>query len=126
MRWRCGTALLRGVADLPRRYFRAAAKAIGVAWQTGATSDLAFPQVEGRRTPSMRVTNRLVDSVLAACESDNEVTTQFFRVTGLLDAPPRLLRPAFLYRVAKVNLQRRQRNSAPVHATVADTAGGRS
>ena len=118
--------LLRGVADLPRRYFRAAAKAIGVAWQTGATSDLAFPEVEGRRTPSMRVTNRLVDSVLAACESDNEVTTQFFRVTGLLDAPPRLLRPAFLYRVAKVNLQRRQRNSAPVQATVADTAGGRS
>ncbi len=119
-------SLMRGVVDLPRRYFRAAAKAIGVAWQTGATSDLAFPQVEGRRTPSMRVINRLVDSVLAACESDNEVTTQFFRVTGLLDAPPRLLRPAFLYRVARVNLQRRQRNSAPRHAAVADTAGGRS
>jgi 2-polyprenyl-6-methoxyphenol hydroxylase-like FAD-dependent oxidoreductase len=118
--------LRRGVADLPRRYFRAAAKAIGVAWQTGATSDLAFPEVEGRRTPSMRVTNRLVDSVLTACESDNEVTTQFFRVTGLLDPPPRLLRPAFLYRIARVNLQRRQRNSAPRHAAVADTAGGRS
>ncbi len=119
-------SLRRGVADLPRRYFRAAAKAIGVAWQTGATSDLAFPQVEGRRTPSMRVTNRLVDSILAACESDNGVTTQFFRVTGLLDAPPRLLHPAFLYRVARVNLQRRQRNSVPAQAEVADAAGGRS
>jgi 2-polyprenyl-6-methoxyphenol hydroxylase-like FAD-dependent oxidoreductase len=115
-----------GVADLPRRYFRAAAKAIGVAWQTGATSDLAFPQVEGRRTPSMRVTNRLVDWVLAACESDAGVTTGFFRVTGFLDAPPRLLRPAFLYRVARVNLQRRQRNSAPAQAAVANAAGGRS
>ena len=122
-------SLRRGAADLPRRYFRAAAKAIGVAWQTGATSDLAFPQVEGRRTPSMRVANRLVDSVLAACESDAGVTTQFFRVTGFLDAPPRLLHPAFLYRVARVNLQRRQRHSAPRQAAVAgaaDAAGGRS
>ncbi len=119
-------ALRRGVADLPRRYFRAAAKSIGVAWQTGATSDLAFPEVEGRRTPSMRVANRLVDSVLAACESDNEVTTRFFRVTGLLDAPPRLLRPAVLYRVARVNLQRRQRNSAPAQAAAAAAPGGQS
>jgi hypothetical protein len=77
----------------------------------------------------MRVTNRLVNSVLAACESDAEVTTQFFRVTGLLDVPPRLLRPAFLYRVARVNLQRRQRHSPPRQPAVADaadTAGGRS
>jgi 2-polyprenyl-6-methoxyphenol hydroxylase-like FAD-dependent oxidoreductase len=124
--------LRRGVADLPRRYFRAAAKAIGVAWQTGATSDLAFPQVEGRRTPLMRVTNRLVDSVLTACESDVGVTIQFFRVTGFLDSPPRLLHPAFLYRVGRVNLQRRQSHSghlppgqAPV-AGAADAAGGRS
>ena len=124
--------LRRGVVDLPRRYFRAAAKAIGVAWQTGATSDLAFPQVEGRRTPLMRVTNRLVDSVLTACESDVGVTIQFFRVTGFLDSPPRLLHPAFLYRVGRVNLQRRQSHSghlppgqAPV-AGAADAAGGRS
>jgi len=116
-------SLRGGAADLPRRYFRAAAKAIGVAWQTGATSDLAFPQVEGRRTPSMRATNRLVDLVLTACESDAAVTTQFFRVTGLLDTPPHLLQPAFLYRVAKINLQRRQRNS---QAQQAATIGPRS
>jgi 2-polyprenyl-6-methoxyphenol hydroxylase-like FAD-dependent oxidoreductase len=103
--------LRRGLTDLPRRYFRAAAKTIGVAWQTGATSDLAFPQVEGRRTASMRLTNRLVDRVLTACETDAVVTTQFFRVTGLLDPPARLLNPALLGRVARINLQRRQRNS---------------
>jgi 2-polyprenyl-6-methoxyphenol hydroxylase-like FAD-dependent oxidoreductase len=102
--------LRRGVTNLPRRYFRAATKAIGVAWQTGATSDLAFPEVEGRRTRSMRVTSRLADLVLTACESDAVVTTQFFRVTGLLDPPTRLLRPSFLYRVAAVNLGRRQRH----------------
>jgi 2-polyprenyl-6-methoxyphenol hydroxylase-like FAD-dependent oxidoreductase len=101
--------LRRGVTDLPRRYFRAAAKAIGVAWQTGASSDLAFPQVVGRRTARMRVTNRLVDFVLTACESDAVVATQFFKVAWLVDPPIRLLRPAFLYRVATVNLGHRQR-----------------
>jgi 2-polyprenyl-6-methoxyphenol hydroxylase-like FAD-dependent oxidoreductase len=110
--------LRRGVTDLPRRYFRATAKAIGVAWRTGATSDLAFPEVQGRRTPSMRVTNRLVDRVLAASESDAMIGTQFFRVTGLLDPPTRLLRPSFLYRVATVNRRDRQRHSQPEHAVV--------
>ena len=114
----------RGVTDLARRYFRAAAKAISVPWQTGATSDLAFPEVEGRRTPSMRVTSRLVDSVLLACESDAAVLTQFFRVTGLLDPPTRLLGPSFLYRVASVNLRRRQRHSSPRQAAVTGPVGG--
>jgi 2-polyprenyl-6-methoxyphenol hydroxylase-like FAD-dependent oxidoreductase len=101
-----------GVTDLPRRYFRATAKAIGVAWSTGATSDLAFPEVQGRRTRSMRVTSRLVERVLTASESDAMIGTQFFRVTGLLDPPTRLLRPSFLYRVAAVNRRDRQRHSA--------------
>ncbi|MBV8789785.1 MAG: 2-polyprenyl-6-methoxyphenol hydroxylase-like oxidoreductase [Mycobacterium sp.] len=102
-------SLRRGVTALPRRYFRAAAKTINVAWQIGATDDLSIPEVEGRRTLSMRVTSRIVDLVLAACESDAVVATQFFKVAWLLDSPIRLLRPAFLYRVAIVNLGRRQR-----------------
>jgi 2-polyprenyl-6-methoxyphenol hydroxylase-like FAD-dependent oxidoreductase len=103
-------ALRRGITDLPRRYFRAAAKPIGVAWQIGATDDLAIPEVEGRRTPAMRVTRRLADLVLTACESDAVVATQFFKVAWLLDPPIRLLHPSFLYRVATVNLRRRQRH----------------
>src|SRR4029077_18247051 len=108
--------LRQGVTDLPRRYFRAAAKAIGVAWQIGAGSDLAFPEVEGRRTPATRATNRLVDWVLTACESDAVVGGQFFRVTALVDPPARLLHPSFLYRVATVNLRGRQRDSQPQQA----------
>ena len=115
--------LRRGVTDLPRRYFRATAKAIGVAWRTGATSDLAFPEVQGRRTPSMRVTNRLVERVLTASESDSVVGTQFFRVTGLLDPPTRLLHPSFLYRVAAVNLRGTQRYSQSRQAAVTEHAG---
>jgi hypothetical protein len=50
--------------------------------------------------------------VLTASESDAMIGTQFFRVTGLLDPPTRLLRPSFLYRVAAVNRRDRQRHSA--------------
>ena len=116
--------LRRGATDLPRRYFRAAAKAIGVAWQMGAGSDLAFPAVEGRRTPLMRVTSRLVDWVLTASESDAQVGDQFFKVTGLVDPPARLLNPLFLCRVAAVNLVRRQRDSRPAQAGAAGVANG--
>jgi len=112
--------LQRGATNLPRRYFRAAAKAIGVAWQIAAGSDLAFPEVEGRRTTAMRVSNRFVEWVLTACESDIQVVNQFFRVTGLVDPPARLLSPPFIARVAKVNLLRRQRDSQPRPAEVAD------
>ena len=118
--------LRRGVNDLPRRYFRATAKTIGVAWRTGASSDLAFPEVQGRRTPSMRVTNRLVERVLTAAESDAVIGTQFFRVTGLLDPPTRLLHPSFLYRVATVNRRGAQRHSQPQPAVVVDRAGSRT
>jgi 2-polyprenyl-6-methoxyphenol hydroxylase-like FAD-dependent oxidoreductase len=118
--------LRRGASDLPRRYFRATAKAIGVAWRTGAISDLAFPEVQGRRTPSMRVTNRLVERVLTASESDSVVGTQFFRVTGLLDPPTRLLRPSFLYRVAAVNRRGTQRRPQSGQTVVADRAGSRT
>jgi len=116
--------LRRGVTDLPRRFFRAAAKSIGVAWQIAAGSDLAFPEVEGRRTPSVRMTSRLVDWVQAAAESDPVVGGQFFRVTALVDPPVRLLHPSFLYRVATVNLRRRQRHVQSGHVAVADPDTG--
>jgi hypothetical protein len=94
-----------------------------VAWQTGAASDLAFPEVEGRRTASMRLTNRFVDFVLGGCESDATVVVQFFKVSGLIDPPTRLLRPNFLYRVARSNKRLRQRHSRDRRAATAAVSG---
>ena len=108
-----------GGIDLPRRYFRASAKPIGVAWQMVAGSDLTFPGVAGRRSKAMRVTTRLVDWALTACESDPVVAVRFFKVNGLIDSPIRLLHPAFVYRVAVVNLRRRRGNGQPRQAEVA-------
>jgi 2-polyprenyl-6-methoxyphenol hydroxylase-like FAD-dependent oxidoreductase len=116
--------LRRGVSELARRYFRATTKSIAVAWQIAAGSDLAFPEVDGRRTPSMRLTGRLVDWILTACETDAVVGGKFFRVNSLVDPPTRLLHPGFLYRVGRVNLRHPQRDSRPRHAEVVGQAGG--
>jgi 2-polyprenyl-6-methoxyphenol hydroxylase-like FAD-dependent oxidoreductase len=107
-----------GSIDLPRRYFRASAKPIDVAWQMAAGSDLGFPEVEGQRSRLMRLTTRLVDWALTACESDPFVAVRFFKVNGLIDPPIRLLHPAFVFRVAVVNLRRRGGEGQPRPADV--------
>lgn len=88
-----------GGHDLHRRFFRAAAKPAGVAWRLATGTDLALPEIEGRRTPAVRLSNAYVDRVLTAAESDPVVAEQFLRVSGLLDAPGRLMRPGILRRV---------------------------
>jgi hypothetical protein len=119
-------ACLRGGGvDLPRRYFRASANPIGVTWQMVASSDLALPGVVGRRPKSMRVATWFLDWALTACESDLVVAVRFFRVNSLIDSPFRLLHPAFVCRVAAVNLRRRRADRRPRQAAVANRAGSR-
>lgn len=115
-------ALRRGVTGLSHRYFRSAAKSIAVAWQLAAGPDLAFPEVEGRRSPATRLTNRFSDWVLTACERDAVVHARFFRVVGLVEPPSRLLDPRFISRVAAVNHFRRQRDSHSRTTRVGDAA----
>jgi 2-polyprenyl-6-methoxyphenol hydroxylase-like FAD-dependent oxidoreductase len=100
--------LSRGDRDLSRRFLGAAAKPIAAAWQLAACGDLALPEVEGPRPLSVRIANAYMDFVLTACESDAVVAGQFFKVNSLVDPPRRLLHPAFIYRVAIVNLRRRR------------------
>ena len=78
------------------------------AWQVAAGGDLALPEVEGPRPLSVRIANAYIDWVLTACESDAVVGGQVFKVNALVDPASRLLRPAFIYRVATVNLRRRK------------------
>lgn len=99
--------LRRGDVDLPRRFHRSSAKKIRVAWQTAVGSDLALPEIPGPRPMTARIANAYVSRVLAAAESDPFVAQEFMRVTGMLAAPTRLLRPEFVVRVARA--PRRQR-----------------
>jgi 2-polyprenyl-6-methoxyphenol hydroxylase-like FAD-dependent oxidoreductase len=97
--------LRHGTTDLARRYFRAAAKPIGVAWQFAVGGDLSLPEVEGHRPLAVRLSNRYVDRLQTASESDLAVAEQLIRVVGLLDPPTALLRPRMLLRAARARRQ---------------------
>jgi 2-polyprenyl-6-methoxyphenol hydroxylase-like FAD-dependent oxidoreductase len=88
--------LANGTAQLARRFFRAAAEPIGVAWQFAVGGDLALPEVEGHRPLSVKLMNSYVDRLQTAAESDLEVAEQFTRVIGFLDPPSKLMRPKML------------------------------
>ncbi|TDC80463.1 FAD-dependent monooxygenase [Actinomadura sp. 7K507] len=87
-----------GRRGLTRRYFRAAAKALNVPWRMAVAADLAMPEVEGHRGPAIRVMNAYVDRVQAAAARDTGIAERFFRVIGLVDPPPALMRPSIVAR----------------------------
>ena len=98
--------LQQGDRNLPRRFFRASAKEIRVAWQAAVNSDLALPQIEGKRPLSVRIINAYLDRVLATAETDPAVVQQFLRSMNLIDPPAELLRPSTVLRVIKKSRRR--------------------
>jgi 2-polyprenyl-6-methoxyphenol hydroxylase-like FAD-dependent oxidoreductase len=98
--------LQRGDRGLPRRFFRASARKVRVAWQTAVGSDLNLPEVVGPRPMSMRISNLFLERVLSAVEVDTVVAGQFMRVTAMVDPPARLLRPSILLRLMRTSGRR--------------------
>jgi 2-polyprenyl-6-methoxyphenol hydroxylase-like FAD-dependent oxidoreductase len=98
--------LSSGPQDLPRRFFRAAAKPTRLAWQMAVGGDLALPEVPGTPALSTRIFNRYVDRVLAAAEHDVAAFDQFVRVAWLVDPPLSLLRPSIVRRAVMAHRRR--------------------
>jgi 2-polyprenyl-6-methoxyphenol hydroxylase-like FAD-dependent oxidoreductase len=93
-------SLAGGTRDLARRFFRASAKPVNMAWQLAVGADLSLPQVKGPRPLPVRVINAYVNWVLTAAERDPVVAERFLRVAALQDPPPRMFRPTMALRVA--------------------------
>jgi 2-polyprenyl-6-methoxyphenol hydroxylase-like FAD-dependent oxidoreductase len=105
-------SLAGGDRDLPQRFFRAAAKPVGTAWQLAVSADLSLPQVKGPRPLPVRVTNAYVNRALTAAERDPVVAERFLRVASLQDRPPQMFRPSTALRVALGNMRRRRTPAA--------------
>jgi 2-polyprenyl-6-methoxyphenol hydroxylase-like FAD-dependent oxidoreductase len=102
-----------------RRYFRAIATAIDVAWDIAVGSDLAFPEVPGKRSAKVRLINAYLPRLHAAAARDEALATSLVRVIGLKDRPAGLLRPDRMLRVLRGTLAS---GSHPSPATTAPAA----
>jgi 2-polyprenyl-6-methoxyphenol hydroxylase-like FAD-dependent oxidoreductase len=106
--------LSRGTEDLPRRFFKAAARPIRQAWRLAAGGDLALPEIGGAQPLPTRLFNGYVDRVLTAAEFDASALNQFTKVTGLVEPATRLLRPSMLWRAALANRRSPHRDDSRV------------
>jgi 2-polyprenyl-6-methoxyphenol hydroxylase-like FAD-dependent oxidoreductase len=88
-----------GSAGLARGYFRAAGKLVDEAWETSASSDLRFPEVEGRRRRGAGLINAYGEKFRAAASVDPALGETFLRVANMADKPAKLLSPGTVLRV---------------------------
>jgi hypothetical protein len=95
--------LAGGEADLARRFFRAAAKPVNMAWQLAVGADLALPLVDGSRPLPVRVINGYVSRVQRAAGRDPVVAEQFLRVAALQSPTTTLFRPAIALRALRAD-----------------------
>lgn len=93
--------LARQAVPDARRYFRAIAAVIDVAWDMAVGADLAFPQVPGRRPAKVRLVNAYLPRLHAAAARDQALAVALVRVIGLKDRPAGLLRPDRALRVLR-------------------------
>ena len=87
----------------PARFLEALGKVVDNPWDVSAGGDLAFPGVEGERTPEIEMGNAYVGRVQYAASKDQEVVKGFMRVAGLMDPPTALMEPSMMDRVMRLS-----------------------
>jgi 2-polyprenyl-6-methoxyphenol hydroxylase-like FAD-dependent oxidoreductase len=112
--------LARGADDLSRRFFRAAAKPIGQAWQLAVGGDLSLPEIQGTPPLATRLLNGYIDRILTAAEQDIAVFEQFLSVAWLVDPPAKLLRPSVIRRSAMAHRRKRQQEQEDASTHLVD------
>jgi 2-polyprenyl-6-methoxyphenol hydroxylase-like FAD-dependent oxidoreductase len=90
-----------GAEQLWRRFFRSAAKLIDIPWGIAVGADLRFPEVEGPRTPKVRMINAYLARLHVAAGSDPVLGRAFLRVVNLIDPPEHLMSPELAFRVLR-------------------------
>jgi 2-polyprenyl-6-methoxyphenol hydroxylase-like FAD-dependent oxidoreductase len=91
--------LKAGLTGIARRFFNRASRLLDAPWNISAGSDLAFPQVEGKRAPSGRLVGLYLTRLLVVASQDSSLNLAFQKVTNLIEPPASLFRPDVVLRV---------------------------
>ena len=110
-----------GLRDLPRRFYRRAAKVIDTPWQMAAGADFAYPSVTGKKAPGTDLMNRYIGLVIRAATQDQLVCRTLVEVTHLLAPPSALFAPRVVLGTLRAALRRPRREKVllPVAGGVA-------
>ena len=98
--------LRTGLPGIATRFFSRASRLLDSPWSIAAGSDLAYPEVEGKRSPAMGLVGVYLDWLLLASQEDNVLNLAFQKVTNLMEPPASLFRPNIVLRVVLGNLKR--------------------
>ncbi|MGH3713690.1 MAG: NAD(P)/FAD-dependent oxidoreductase [Micromonosporaceae bacterium] len=102
-----GATATASAGDLPRRFFRAAARHIDVAWRLGGIADR---RVLGAQAVPLSLQDRIASATtgrfLWAASYDAALAERFLRVFGLVDPMTRLRSPRALLQVARAHLRK--------------------
>jgi hypothetical protein len=98
--------LRAGLSQISRRFFRQASILLDSPWSIAAGSDLAYPEVEGKRIPAMRMVGKYLEWLIKASYKDNSLNIAFQRVTNLIEPPASLFHPNIVMRVIAGNIRK--------------------
>ncbi len=114
--------LQQGRPPQARRFFHDIARVIDAPWGMASGGDLAWPGVEGRRTPAIRMANAYMGRLMYGALYDARITEAFMRVAGLMDPPQALMRPSMVLRVLRQSRRRPEAAAAQGENRVTDPA----
>jgi 2-polyprenyl-6-methoxyphenol hydroxylase-like FAD-dependent oxidoreductase len=84
-----------------KAFFKDIDGVIATPWEFSASGDLAFAEVEGKRTAKVRMGNAYMAKLQSAATRDGSITRTFMRVAGLVDPPQALMSPGMVLKVLR-------------------------
>jgi 2-polyprenyl-6-methoxyphenol hydroxylase-like FAD-dependent oxidoreductase len=97
--------------EVPRRFYRRAAKVIDTPWKMAAGGDFAYPECHGAKPAGTDVLNKYIGRVLLAAQVSSEVNTVLVRVQNLVEPPTALMRPTLAGKVLRAARRAERRNA---------------
>ena len=83
-----------------------------MAWKISTGGDLRYDQVEGKRTPDMKVMNGYLDRLTTGARTDPKLAQQFLLVAGFIKRPESFFKPSIVWRVLTAKRPRKDEPAA--------------